>query len=50
MKRKVGVVLLKIFVYLVFLIFFYICDINYFFKDKIFYVLQMLKLRKKMRK
>lgn len=38
-KRKVGVVLPKISAYPAFLIFFYIYDINYLFKDKISYVL-----------
>lgn len=38
-KRKVGVVLPKISAYPAFLIFFYICDINYLFIDKISYVL-----------
>lgn len=40
-KRKVGVVLPKICAYPAFFIlfFFYICDINYLFKDKISYVL-----------
>lgn len=38
-KRKVGVVLPKISAYPAFLNFFYICDINYLFKDIISYVL-----------